>query len=200
MNIIDKRITDIRPYEKNPRNNAAAVNAVEASIRQFGWKVPIVIDRHNVIVAGHTRYLAAKKIGYDTVPCVVADDLTPVQVRAYRLADNRVSELATWDFDSLSAELEALTDFDMGDFGFDMPQIGGDIATRDGYPDSKPDDLGPYRPGPQKTMGGGEVIAYCGGQNGGGSGERGKSGYMTAGRTQKSVRRLSARYSRPNGW
>lgn len=87
MNIVEKRITDIRPYEKNPRKNDDAVKYVAASIKQFGWKVPIVIDKGGVIVAGHTRYKAALELNIKEVPCVIADDLTPEQIKAYRLAE-----------------------------------------------------------------------------------------------------------------
>lgn len=112
-------LSDLIPYDKNPRLNDAAVPKVAESIQQFGFKVPLVIDSNNVIVAGHTRYKAAQQLGLEQVPCIVADDLTPAQIKAFRLADNKVSEFAEWDFDALTAELEALTDFDMQLFGFD---------------------------------------------------------------------------------
>lgn len=102
MNIIEMNISDITPYANNPRNNAKAVDAVAASIREFGFKQPIVIDKNNVIVCGHTRLLAAKKLKYKKVPCVIADDLTEEQLKAYRLADNRTAELAEWDGEMLS--------------------------------------------------------------------------------------------------
>lgn len=119
MEIIEKKLSEITPYENNPRKNDDAVEYVANSIREFGWKVPIVIDKDGVIIAGHTRYKAAQKLGYETVPCIMADDLTPEQVKAYRLADNKVSEFAEWDFDLLAAELDEI-DLDMEDFGFDM--------------------------------------------------------------------------------
>lgn len=118
MQVQYKKLSEIHPYERNPRRNDGAVDAVAESIRQFGWKVPIVIDSHGVIVTGHTRLKAAKKLGLDSVPCIVADDLTPEQVRAYRLADNKVAEFATWNLDLLETELEGL-DFSGFDFGFD---------------------------------------------------------------------------------
>lgn len=118
MDIIMKDIREIHPYEKNPRKNDAAVQYVAESIRQFGFKVPIVIDRSGVIVAGHTRFKAAKKLKLESVPCIVADDLTDEQIKAFRLADNKVAEKAEWDFDLLSSELDDLFDFDMKDFGF----------------------------------------------------------------------------------
>lgn len=120
MNIIEKKITEIIPYEKNPRKNDEAVKYVAESIKQFGFKVPIVIDKNNVIVAGHTRYKASKKLGLKEVPCIVADDLTEEQIKAYRLADNKVAEQAEWDFDLLGEELSDILDIDMGDFGFDL--------------------------------------------------------------------------------
>ena len=118
MNIINMRIDDITPYEKNPRRNDDAVKYVAESIQNFGFKVPLVIDRNNVIVAGHTRYKAAKKLGLDEVPCIKADDLSDEQVKAFRLADNKVAEKAEWDFGLLHSELDELFDFDMTDFGF----------------------------------------------------------------------------------
>ena len=118
MNIIQKRLDDLIPYENNPRNNDEAVRYIAESIKEFGFKVPIVIDKHNVIVAGHTRYKASKQLGMNEVPCLVADDLTPEQVKAFRLADNKVSEIATWDFDKLELEMNDL-EFNMELFGFE---------------------------------------------------------------------------------
>ena len=119
MKIKQMRISELKPYPKNPRINDGAVDAVAASIREFGWKQPLVVDKDGVIVAGHTRYKAAQKLGIEEVPVVVADDLTPEQVKAYRLADNKTAELAEWDFGKLEEELAEL-EFDMGDFGFDV--------------------------------------------------------------------------------
>jgi len=119
LKVEQRPLSSIKPYEKNPRRNDGAVDAVAASIKQFGFKVPIVIDKDGVIVAGHTRYKAAQRLGLKNVPCVVASDLSPAQVKAFRLADNKVSELATWDFDLLSEEMGELAgDFDLGEFGF----------------------------------------------------------------------------------
>lgn len=119
MQIIEKRLDEIHPYENNPRKNEAAVKYVAASIREFGFKVPIVIDAGGEIVAGHTRYKAAQELGLETVPCVVADDLTPQQIKAFRLADNKTAEMAGWDFEALEFELEGVGDLDMGLFGFE---------------------------------------------------------------------------------
>lgn len=120
MKIVEMRIEDIRPYEKNPRINDMAVDAVAKSIQEFGFKVPIVIDRNNVIVTGHTRYKASKKLGLEKVPCIKADDLDDKQIRAFRLADNKVAEIAEWDLDLLNEELSLLDDFDMSDYGFEV--------------------------------------------------------------------------------
>lgn len=120
MQVVEKKINDIKPYEKNPRKNDNAVDAVANSIREFGFKSPVVIDKDNVIVCGHTRYKAAQKLGLGVVPCVVADDLTDEQIKAYRLADNKVAELAEWDIDLLGEELDDIFDIDMSDFGFDL--------------------------------------------------------------------------------
>lgn len=105
MEVIDKKIAELIPYAKNPRKNDQAVNAVAASIREFGFKVPIVIDSAGVIVAGHTRLKAALMLGLETVPCVVADDLTEDQIKAFRLADNKTAELAEWDLALLDEEI-----------------------------------------------------------------------------------------------
>ena len=115
-------IDSIKPYQNNPRNNDDAVDAVAASIKEFGFKVPIVIDANNVIVTGHTRFKAANRLGMKKVPCIRADDLTDEQVKAFRLADNKVSELATWNAEKLNIELEDI-DIDMSEFGFDIPDI-----------------------------------------------------------------------------
>lgn len=118
MEIKELKISELHEYPNNPRQNENAVEAVAASIREFGFKVPIIIDADGVIVAGHTRLKAAKLLGLDKVPCIVADDLTPEQVKAFRLADNKVSELAGWDFLKLDEELAEL-EIDMMQFGFE---------------------------------------------------------------------------------
>lgn len=118
MKIVDVNINDIIPYDKNPRNNESAVAPTKASIEAFGFQQPIVIDKNNVIVCGHTRYLAAKELGLEKVPCKIADDLTDDEIKAYRLADNKTAEFATWDFELLNSEIEDI-DIDMSEFGFD---------------------------------------------------------------------------------
>lgn len=119
MDIINIALKDLKPYENNPRKNDDAVKYVAESIKEFGFKVPIVIDKNNVIVAGHTRYKAAKKLKMSEVPCIIADDLTDEQIRAYRLADNKVAEKAEWDSDLLGTELDGIIDIDMELFGFE---------------------------------------------------------------------------------
>lgn len=123
MQIIEKNIKELIPYEKNPRKNDKSVDKVAQSIDQFGFRVPVVIDKDNVIVCGHTRYKAAQKLHLTSVPCVVADDLTDEQIKAYRLADNKVGEDSEWDMDLLHGELADILDIDMTDFGFDVPDL-----------------------------------------------------------------------------
>ena len=123
MEIVYKKTSELKPYKNNPRNNRDAVDYVAASIRDFGFRNPIIIDKNNEIVAGHTRLKAAKKLHLKEVPCIMADDLTPEQVKAFRLADNKVSEAATWDYELLSEELDDILTFDMAEFGFDIPEI-----------------------------------------------------------------------------
>lgn len=128
MQIVEKKVADLKAYDKNPRRNDKAVDAVAESIKKFGFKVPIVIDKNDVIVAGHTRLKASIKLGIEYVPCVVADDLTPEQVRAFRLADNRTAEIASWDDDLLADELKSLDGIiDMSDFGFDLELTKNDL-------------------------------------------------------------------------
>lgn len=135
-----------KPYAKNPRRNDAAVEKVAASIREFGWAQPIVVDGDGVIIIGHTRIKAAKRLGLKTVPVLVRDDLTPEQVAALRLADNKTAELAEWDEPLLAAELDALVGaVDMEQFGFDLgvapddahagePEHAGALAEQFGVP------------------------------------------------------------------
>ena len=132
MEIIYKNVNDLIPYEKNPRKNSKAVKYVANSIKNFGFKIPIVIDSNNVVICGHTRLMACKKLNIDTVPCIIADDLTDEQIKAFRLADNKVSEKAEWDFDLLNEEMDDIVSFDMEDFGFEMFSMD-DIDELDGY-------------------------------------------------------------------
>ncbi len=119
IKVTQKPIADLIPYSRNPRRNDEAVPMVMNSIKEFGFKVPIVIDKNNIIVCGHTRFKAALKLGLETVPCIVADDLSDEQIKAFRLADNKVSEKAEWDFEILSGELDDIINIDMDSFGFE---------------------------------------------------------------------------------
>lgn len=118
MQIIYKKISDLKEYENNPRNNEDAVEAVANSISEFGFKVPIIVTKDNIIIAGHTRYKASHRLGLLEVPCIVADDLSEEQIKAFRLVDNKTSELATWDIEKLNEELKGLN-LDMSIFGFE---------------------------------------------------------------------------------
>jgi DNA modification methylase len=134
MKIELRPLQDIRPYERNPRVNDQAVEAVARSIQEFGFRQPIVVDGRGLIIAGHTRYKAAIKLGLETVPVDVATDLTEAQIKAYRLADNKLGELATWDLDLLSEELAELeaADFDLDLVGFsdeELAKLFGESVT-----------------------------------------------------------------------
>ena len=111
-------INSIRPYKKNPRKNDEAIPYVMESIKQFGFKNPVILDKDNVIVCGHTRIESAKRLGITEIPCIYADDLTDEQIKAFRLADNKVAEIAEWDIDLLDTELDDILNIDMSDFGF----------------------------------------------------------------------------------
>lgn len=133
MKVQNVSIDSIKPYENNPRDNDGGVDAVANSIKEFGWQQPIVVDKDNVIIVGHTRYKAAKKLGMDKVPVVVADNLSDEQAKAYRLADNKTSELTDWDNALLNDELDDILDIDMSDFGFDLeiPDDGEEVQEDD---------------------------------------------------------------------
>ena len=118
VQVIQMKLTDLIPYESNPRINDDAIDVVANSIKEFGFKNPIIIDKDNVIVCGHTRRLAAIKLGLTEVPCIRADDLTEDQIKAFRVADNKTSELSTWDLDKLKIELGDI-ELNMADFGFE---------------------------------------------------------------------------------
>lgn len=129
------KLTAVKPYENNPRKNDSAVDAVAKSIQEFGWQAPIVVDTDHVIICGHTRYKAAVKLGCEEVPVHVAENLTPDQVKAFRIADNKTSELAEWDYTLLPGELQALLDsgYDGTMTGFSLEEIG-DILAGDNAP------------------------------------------------------------------
>lgn len=116
--IVYKKLNEIHPYANNPRFNDNAVEYVAKSIKEFGFQNPMIIKSDGEIICGHTRYKAAKELGLKEVPCIVADDLTPEQIKAFRLADNKVSEKATWNLDLLDEELNDIKLINMSDFGF----------------------------------------------------------------------------------
>lgn len=124
MEIVYKNIDELIPYENNPRINDEAVEYVKNSIKEFGFKVPIVIDKDNIIIAGHTRIKASKELGIKDIPCIIADDLTEEQVKAFRLADNKVSEKSVWNWEMLNQELNDILNIDMTefDFGIDLDE------------------------------------------------------------------------------
>ena len=122
MEIESIRIDKLKPYKNNPRLNDNAVAGVKASIEQFGFKVPIVIDKNNVIVCGHTRFKASQELGLKEIPCIRADDLTDEQIRAFRIADNSVSDVAEWDVGKLAIELEDIS-IDMSSFNLDLKSL-----------------------------------------------------------------------------
>jgi ParB-like chromosome segregation protein Spo0J len=122
MEIVEKDIGEVFPYENNPRKNESAIEPVAKSLKEFGWRQPIVIDKNNVIIVGHTRWEAAQMLGLKKVPCLVASDLTEEQANAYRLADNKTNEFASWDAQALIEELSKCT-IDMEQFGFDDGSI-----------------------------------------------------------------------------
>ena len=118
-------IDDIKPYAKNPRKNETAIEPVMASIRQFGFRIPVILDKNNVVVCGHTRLMAARRLEMTELPCVYVDNLTEEQVKAFRLVDNRVAE-SEWDNEVLEEELEKITGIDMKAFGFvdlEIPEV-----------------------------------------------------------------------------
>lgn len=123
IKIVTKKIKDIIPYFNNPRKNDKAIDAVMHSIEEFGFKNPIVIDKDGVIISGHTRRLAAIKLGMTEVPCIVGSHLSEAQVKAFRLADNRVAEIATWDEDLLKEEMKNVLDMDLDIYGFDIGTV-----------------------------------------------------------------------------
>ena len=143
MKIEHRKLDEIRPYKNNPRVNNQAVDAVARSLEEFGFRQPLVIDENGVIVVGHTRFKAALKLGLDRVPVHVANDLTPAQRKAYRLADNATGAIASWDTDLLPVELQDLQgmDFDLSLLGFDEDELAAylDPGVQEGL--TAPDDV-----------------------------------------------------------
>lgn len=131
-----KDISSLHPYKNNPRMNEGAIDMVASSIRDFGFKVPIVIDKHGTIVCGHTRYEASKMLGLNKVPCVIADDLSEDAIKAFRIVDNRTAEIADWDMAKLELELDSIADFPLADYEMDWftDTDGGNLdELLDGY-------------------------------------------------------------------
>ena len=122
MQVIEKELSWLKPYANNPRDNESAVEPVAKSIKEFGFKVPIVATSDGEIINGHTRFKASKRIGLEKVPVIIADDLTDEQIKAFRLADNKVSEFSTWNEDKLRDELKQL-EMDMTEFGFEFTEL-----------------------------------------------------------------------------
>lgn len=137
MDIKELEIDKVTPYSQNARLNDEAVEYVANSIKKFGFQQPIVLDKNNVIIAGHTRWRAAKKLGMEKVPVVIAASLNDEAVKAYRLADNKTAEIADWDYDKLFAELDAIEDYDMTDFGFSVEQEDLDDVDLNGETDEQ---------------------------------------------------------------
>lgn len=134
LEIVYLDINEVTPYDRNARDNTPAIPAVKQSFLKYGWRIPIVVDANRVLVCGHTRVAAAKEIlreqpeladEYSDVPCLIADDLTPEQIKAFRLVDNKTSELATWDFDLLAGEVSYLreTGVDLTAFGWSQEEL-----------------------------------------------------------------------------
>jgi len=173
MDIKQIPITDVVPYDKNPRNNDGAVESTANSIKEFGWQQPIVVDKNNIVIVGHTRLKAAEKLKLDTVPVLVADNLSEEQVKAYRLADNKTGELADWDMALLNEELEGIAELDMDDFGFELAEDSEEVVDDDfdvEVPDDPTSKLGQiYQLGNHRLMVGDstdtkQVEALMGGQ------------------------------------
>lgn len=141
MNVVQILTDALIPYKNNPRNNTGAVDYVANSIREFGFKVPIVVDNNNNVVCGHTRLLAAKQLNMKEVPCIIADDLTDEQIKAFRLADNKVGEIATWDLGVLVDELKDVNFLDMEDFGFlNADELRADFFDEEDHSKNKDDE------------------------------------------------------------
>lgn len=161
MSIEYINIDEIIPYENNPRNNDDAVPYVANSIKEFGFKVPIIIDENNVIVAGHTRLKSAEMLGLESVPCIRADDLTEEQIKAFRLADNKVGEIATWDLSKLNIELEGIS-LPMSDFGFENINESDIEIDEDGFDFNEEEELPPPKTKRGEIYQLGDHVLMCG--------------------------------------
>jgi ParB-like chromosome segregation protein Spo0J len=172
MKIELRKLSEIKPYKNNPRLNDDAVDAVAQSIRKFGFRQPIVVDTEGVIIVGHTRYKAALKLGLEKVPVHVAKDLTPEQIKAYRIADNKTADLSDWNYDLLPIELAELKscDFDLGLLGFDPDELARllDPGIKDGLCDPDevpaPPDEAVTRPGDLWLLGDHRLLCGDAGQ------------------------------------
>ena len=162
MKIVNVKLDEIRPYENNPRVNAGVVDSLAAIIREFGFRNPAVLNRDKVIIEGHTRLLACRKLGLETMPCIIAEDLTEEQERALRIADNKIAEMAEWDDDKLKIELDALQEagFDLSLLAFGDGELdkllGGEVGTHgETEPDAVPDapEVPDSRPGTLYALG-----------------------------------------------
>lgn len=144
MKIKNVAIDTVIPYARNPRNNQGAIAKVAGSIKEFGWQQPIVVDSEMVVIAGHTRLAAAQSLGMDKVPIVIAENLTPAQVKAYRLADNRVSQEAEWDHDLLTLELQDLVgeEYDLDLTGFSDDELAALIRDEINFDPGTEDEQG----------------------------------------------------------
>ncbi|MHB9070127.1 MAG: ParB N-terminal domain-containing protein [Sedimentisphaerales bacterium] len=170
MKIELRDIGEIYPYEKNPRINDAAVDSVAGSIKEFGFRQPIVVDSEGVIIVGHTRYRAALKLGLEKVPVHVAEDLTDAQIKAYRIADNQTATIAEWNLDLLPLELKDLQemDFDLGILGFDEKELAQLLASdvEEGLTDEdavpEPPKVATTKPGDLYLLGGKVKCPKCG--------------------------------------
>lgn len=118
MQTVMMQVDEIKPSPDNPRDNSRAIDAVAASIQEFGFKVPCVVDEEGILITGHTRLEAAKKLGLKKIPVIVAVDMDEEKKRQFRLADNKIGELSTWDIEKAEKEMAEIKDFDMGKFGF----------------------------------------------------------------------------------
>lgn len=170
MQIELRNIDDIRPYEKNPRVNDQAVDAVAVSLREYGFRQPIVVDEAGVIIVGHTRWKAAKKLGLTKVPVHVATDLSPEKIKAYRIADNQTATIAEWDYKLLPIELKDLqaVDYNLDLLGFSAedlaklldPGVQGGLTDPDEVPE--PPDEAITRPGDLWLLGTYTTCPHCG--------------------------------------
>lgn len=128
LEIVQIPLSEIKPYKKNARKNDEAVPKVVESIKRYGFKNPIILDKNNVIICGHTRYMASLEMGFDTVPCIIATDLTKKQVKEFRLVENRTNEYALWNYELLNDEMQGL---DLSEFEFPTLTYEDELSAED---------------------------------------------------------------------